>query len=93
MVFEADFAYASKTRDYDKPRTINRYIQEPENFQSKLVQCNLIKTRTLSYRIQWNNFAYFKEDFEEKKSQNRLNLSMLYRFSEQFSLAVNSNHH
>ena len=91
MVFEADFAYASKTRDYDKPRTINRYIQEPENFQSKLVmQSN--KNKDFSYRIQWNNFAYFKEDFEEKKSQNRLNLSMLYRFSEQFSLAVNSNH-
>ena len=91
MVFEADFAYASKTRDYDKPRTINRYIQEPENFQSKLVmQSN--KNKDFSYRIQWNNFAYFKEDFEEKKSQNRLNLSMLYRFSEQFSLTVNSNH-
>ena len=91
MVFEADFAYASKTRDYNKPRTINRYIQEPENFQSKLVmQSN--KNKDFSYRIQWNNFAYFKEDFEEKKSQNRLNLSMLYRFSEQFSLAVNSNH-
>ena len=91
MVFEADFAYASKTRDYDKPRTINRYIQEPENFQSKLVmQSN--KNKDFSYRIQWNNFAYFKEDFEEKKSQNRLNLAMLYRFSEQFSLAVNSNH-
>ena len=91
MVFEADFAYASKTRDYDKPRTINRYIQEPENFQSKLVmQSN--KNKDFSYRIQWNNFAYFKEDFEEKKSQNRLNLSTLYRFSEQFSLEVKSSH-
>ena len=91
MVFEADFAYASKTRDYDKPRTINRYIQEPENFQAKLVmQSN--KNKNFSYRIQWNNFAYFKEDFEEKKSQNRLNLSTLYRFSEQFSIALNSNH-
>ena len=91
MVFEADFAYASKTRDYDKPRTINRYIQEPENFQAKLVmQSN--KNKDFSYRIQWNNFAYFKEDFEEKKSQNRLNLSTLYRFSEQFSIALNSNH-
>ena len=91
MVFEADFAYSSKTRDYDKPRTINRFIEEPENFQSKLVmQSN--KNKDLSYRIQWNNFAYFEEDFEEQKSQNRLNLSMLYRFSEQFSLALKSNH-
>jgi hypothetical protein len=91
MVFEADFAYSSKTRDYDKPRTINRYIEEPENFQAKLVmQSN--KNKDFLYRIQWNNFAYFKEDFEEKKSQNRLNLSTLYRFSEQFSLAVESNH-
>ena len=91
MVFEADFAYSSKTRDYDKPRTINRYIEEPENFQVKLVmQSN--KNKDFSYRIQWNNFAYFKEDFEEQKSQNRLNLSTLYRFSEQFSLALKSNH-
>ena len=91
MVFEADFAYSSKTRDYDKPRTINRFIEEPENFQSKLVvQSN--KNKDFSYRIQWNNFAYFKEDFEEQKSQNRLNLAMLYRFSEQFSLALKSNH-
>ena len=91
MVFEADFAYASKTRDYNKPRTINRYIEEPENFQAKLVmQSN--KNKDFSYRIQWNNFAYFKEDFEEQKSQNRLNLSTLYRFSEQFSLALKSNH-
>ena len=91
MVFEADFAYTSKTRDYDKPRTINRYIEEPENFQAKLVmQSN--KNKDFSYRIQWNNFAYFKEDFEEQKSQNRLNLSTLYRFSEQFSLALKSNH-
>ena len=91
MVFEADFAYSSKTRDYDKPRTINRFIEEPENFQSKLVmQSN--KNKDFSYRIQWNNFAYFEEDFEEQKSQNRLNLSMLYRFSEQFSLALKSNH-
>ena len=91
MVFEADFAYASKTRDYDKPRIINRYIEEPENFQLKLVmQSN--KNKDFSYRIQWNNFAYFKEDFEEQKSQNRLNLSTLYRFSEQFSLALKSNH-
>ena len=91
MVFEADFAYASKTRDYNKPRTINRYIEEPENFQAKLVmQSN--KNKDFSYRIQWNKFAYFKEDFEEQKSQNRLNLSTLYRFSEQFSLALKSNH-
>ena len=91
MVFEADFAYSSKTRDYDKPRTLNRYIEEPENFQAKLVmQSN--KNKDFSYRIQWNNFAYFKEDFEEKKSQNRLNLSTLYRFSEQFSLEVKSSH-
>ena len=91
MVFEADFAYSSKTRDYDKPRTINRFIEEPENFQSKLVvQSN--KNKDFSYRIQWNNFAYFKEDFKEQKSQNRLNLFMLYRFSEQFSLALKSNH-
>jgi len=91
MVFEADFAYASKTRDYDKPRTINRYIEEPENFQAKLVmQSNINKD--FSYRIQWNNFAYFKEDSEEQKSQKRLNLSTLYRFSEQFSLVVKSSH-
>ena len=91
MVFEADFAYASKTRDYDKPRTINRYIEEPENFQLKLVmQSN--KNKDFSYRIQLNNFAYFNRDFEEQKSQNRLNLSTLYRFSEQFSLAIKSNH-
>ena len=44
MVFEADFAYASKTRDYNKPRTINRYIEEPENFQAKLVMQS-IKTK------------------------------------------------
>ena len=91
MVFEADFAYSSKTRDYDKPRTINRFIEEPENFQAKFaMQSN--RNKDLSYRVQWNNFAYFKEDFEEKKSQNRLNLSMLYRFSDQFSLELNSNH-
>ena len=91
MVFEADFAYSSKTRDYDKPRTLDRYIEEPENFQAKLVmQSN--KNKDFSYRIQWNNFSYFKEDFEEKKSQNRLNLSTLYRFSEQFSLEVKSSH-
>ena len=91
MIFEADFAYSSKTRDYDKPRTLNRYIEEPENFQAKLVmQSN--KNKDFSYRIQWNNFAYFKEDFEEKKSQNRLNLSTLYRFSEQFSLELKSSH-
>ena len=91
MVFEADFAYSSKTRDYDKPRTINRFIEEPESFQAKFaMQSN--RNKDLSYRVQWNNFAYFKEDFEEKKSQNRLNLSMLYRFSDQFSLELNSNH-
>ena len=33
----------------------------------------------------------FEEDFEEQKSQNRLNLSML-SFFEQFSLALKSNH-
>ncbi len=91
MVFEADFAYSSRTRDYDKPRTINRFIEEPENFQAKLVMKSN-KNKDFSYRIQWNNFAYFKEDFEEQKSQNRLNLSTLYRFSEQFSLALKSNH-
>ena len=37
MVFEADFAYSSTTRDYDKPRANNRYVLEPENFQAKLV--------------------------------------------------------
>ena len=91
MVFEADFAYSSRTRDYDKPRTINRFIEEPANFQAKLVMKSN-KNKDFSYRIQWNNFAYFKEDFEEQKSQNRLNLSTLYRFSEQFSLALKSNH-
>ncbi|GIR50486.1 MAG: hypothetical protein CM15mP59_2280 [Flavobacteriaceae bacterium] len=60
MVFEADFAYASKTRDYNKPRTINRYIEEPENFQAKLVMQSS-KNKDFSYRIQWNNFAYFKK--------------------------------
>ena len=91
MVFEADFAYSSRTRDYDKPRTINRYIEEPENFQAKLVvQSN--KNKDLSYRFQWNNFAYFNEDHNEKKSQNRFNISTLYRFSEQFSIALKSNH-
>ena len=91
MVFEADFAYSSRTRDYDKPRTINRFIEEPANFQAKLVMKSN-KNKDFSYRIQWNNFAYFKEDFEEQKSQNRLNLSTFYRFSEQFSLALKSNH-
>ena len=91
MVFEADFAYSSKTRDYDKTKTINRYIEEPENFQAKLVmQSN--KNKDLSYRIQWNNFTYYKEDFGEQKSQNRLNLSTLYRFSEQFSFLLKSSH-
>ena len=91
MVFEADFAYSSKTRDYDKPRTINRYIEEPKNFQTKLVvESN--KNKDFSYRIQWNNFAYYKEDFGEQKSQNRLNLSTLYRFSEQFSFELESSH-
>ena len=91
MVFEADFAYSSRTRDYDKPRTINRYIEEPENFQAKLVvQSN--KNKDLSYRFQWNNFAYFNEDYNEKKSQNRFNISTLYRFSEKFSIALKSNH-
>ena len=91
MVFEADFAYSSRTRDYDKPRTINRFIEEPANFQAKLVMKSN-KNKDFSYRIQWNNFAYFKEDFEEQKSQNRLNLSTFYRLSEQFSLALKSNH-
>ena len=91
MVFEADFAYSSRTRDYDKPRTINRFIEEPANFQAKLVMKSN-KNKDFSYRIQWNNFAYFKEDFEEQKSQNRLNLSTFYRFSEQFSIALKSNH-
>ena len=91
MVFEADFAYSSRTRDYDKPRTINRYIEEPENFQAKLVvQSN--KNKDLSYGFQWNNFAYFNEDHNEKKTQNRFNISTLYRFSEQFSIALKSNH-
>ena len=91
MIFEADFAYSSKTRDYDKARKTNRFIEEPENFQAKLVmQSN--KNKDFSYRIQWNNYNYFKEGFKEKKSQNRLNLSTLYRFSEQFSLALKSNH-
>ena len=91
MVFEADFAYSSRTRDYDKPRTINRYIEEPENFQAKLVvQSN--KNKDFSYRVQWNNFAYFNEDYNEKKSQNRFNISTLYRFSEQFSIGLKSNH-
>ena len=91
MVFEADFAYSSRTRDYDKPSTINRFIEEPANFQAKLVMKSN-KNKDFSYRIQWNNFAYFKEDFEEQKSQNRLNLSTFYRFSEQFSIALKSNH-
>ena len=91
MVFEADFAYSSRTRDYDKPRTINRFIEEPANFQAKLVMKSN-KNKDFSYRIQWNNFAYFKEDFEEQKSQNRLNLSTFYRFSEQFSIALKSHH-
>lgn len=91
MVFEADFAYSSRTRDYDKPRTINRFIEEPANFQAKLVMKSN-KNKDFSYRIQLNNFAYFKEDFEEQKSQNRLNLSTFYRFSEQFSIALKSNH-
>jgi len=91
MVFEADFAYSSRTRDYDKPRTINRFIEEPANFQAKLVMKSN-KNKDFSYQIQWNNFAYFKEDFEEQKSQNRLNLSTFYRFSEQFSIALKSNH-
>lgn len=91
MVFEADFAYSSRTKDYDKPRTTNRYIEEPENFQAKLVMKSN-KNKDFSYRIQWNNFTYFKQDFNENKSQNRLNLSTLYRFSEQFSLALKSNH-
>ena len=91
MVFEADFAYSSRTKDYDKPREIKRYIEEPENFQAKFViQSN--KNKDFSYRIQLNNYAYFKEDFDEQKSQNRLSLSTLYRFSEQFSLAMKSNH-
>ena len=91
MVFEADFAYSSTTRDYDKPRTNNRYIEEPENFQVKLVvQSN--KNKNFSYRVQWNKFDYFKEDFNERKSQNRIYISTLYRFSNRFSLELKSNH-
>ena len=91
MVFEADFAYSSTTRDYDKPRANNRYVLEPENFQAKLVvQSN--KNKNFSYRVQWNKFNYFKEDFNERKSQNRIYISTLYRFSDRFSLELKSNH-
>ena len=91
MVFEADFAYSSATRDYDKPRANNRYVLEPENFQAKLVvQSN--KNKNFSYRVQWNKFNYFKEDFNERKSQNRIYISTLYRFSDRFSLELKSNH-
>ncbi len=91
MVFEADFAYSSITRDYDKPRANNRYVLEPENFQAKLVvQSN--KNKNFSYRVQWNKFNYFKEDFNERKSQNRIYISTLYRFSDRFSLELKSNH-
>ena len=91
MVFEADFAYSSITRDYDKPRANDRYVLEPENFQAKLVvQSN--KNKNFSYRVQWNKFNYFKEDFNERKSQNRIYISTLYRFSDRFSLELKSNH-
>jgi hypothetical protein len=91
MVFEADFAYNSITKNFDEPRVYNRFIFEPENFQVKLgVQSN--KNKDFSYKIQWNNFSYFDEDYDENWSQNRLNISTLYRFSEQFSLTLKSNH-
>jgi hypothetical protein len=91
MVFEADFAYNSITKNFDEPRVYNRFVIEPENFQVKLgVQSN--KNKDFSYKIQWNNFSYFDEDYDENWSQNRLNISTLYRFSEQFSLTIKSNH-
>ncbi|MDG1929765.1 MAG: DUF5916 domain-containing protein, partial [Flavobacteriaceae bacterium] len=91
MVFEADFAYNSITKNFDEPRVYNRFVIEPENFQVKLgVQSN--KNKDFSYKIQWNNFSYFDEDYDENWSQKRLNISTLYRFSEQFSLAIKSNH-
>ncbi len=91
MIFEADVAYSSIKKDYNKPRVYNRFILEPENVQLKLgVQSN--KNRDFSYRIQWNNVAYFNEDFNEHWSRNRIDISTLYRFSEQFSLTLNSNH-
>ena len=91
MVFEADFAYNSITKNFDEPRVYNRFIFEPENFQVKLgVKSN--KNKDFSYKIQWNNFSYFDEDYDENWSQNRLNISTLYRFSEQFSLTIKSNH-
>lgn len=91
MVFEADFAYKSITKNFDEPRVYNRFVLEPENFQVKLgVQSN--KNKDFSYKIQWNNFAYFKEDYDENWSRNRINVSTLYRFSEQFSLSLKSNH-
>jgi hypothetical protein len=55
MVFEADFAYNSITKNFDEPRVYNRFVIEPENFQVKLgVQSN--KNKDFSYKIQWNNF-------------------------------------
>jgi hypothetical protein len=91
MVFEADFAYNSITKNFDEPRVYNRFVLEPENFQLKLgVQSN--KNKDFSYRIQWNNYAYFNEDYDENWSRNRINVSTLYRFSEQFSLSLKSNH-
>ncbi|MDG2483760.1 MAG: DUF5916 domain-containing protein [Flavobacteriaceae bacterium] len=91
MVFEADFAYKSITKNFDEPRVYNRFVLEPENFQVKLgVQSN--KNKDFSYKIQWNNFAYFNEDYDENWSRNRINVSTLYRFSEQFSLSLKSNH-
>jgi hypothetical protein len=91
MVFEADFAYNSIAKNFDEPRVYNRFVLEPENFQLKLgVQSN--KNKDFSYRIQWNNYAYFNEDYDENWSRNRINVSTLYRFSEQFSLSLKSNH-
>jgi len=91
MIFEADFAYTSITKNYDEPRVYNRFVIEPENFQVKLgMQSN--KNKDFSYKVQWNNFTYLNENFDENRSQNRINVSTLYRFSEQFSLTLKSNH-
>ena len=87
--FELDFDYTSEYKDYDEPREYNRYMIEPSNFEIKLaVQSN--KNKAFSYRLQYNNFNFYKQYFGESKRRRLAFGSALYRVSNSLSLRMGS---
>ena len=51
-----------------------------------------IEEKQITAEVCVHHLWFSDEDYDENWSQNRLNISTLYRFSEQFSLALKSNH-